>query len=405
MEVQSKEPLPSRLDIIVKTAENNVTIANAILQWTAVALGVVAFIVAMAGFVGFKTMSSLRAMASRTAELRQEYEERLRAIDELRAQYDAQLSSLSATFQRESQRLIEAAYNFATASDAYKRGDHRRAIEYFSRAAALQPTNAIILCRVGRSYTNLGEDDMAREYFQRALAVDKDCAAALRGLAISYRYIDREKAIAYVSKALALQPDDYETHDYLGLLLRDALRFEEAIDAHRTALRIHARPETHFFLSLLYAQAGKSNHAELEILQAATALEEEESRDRVRPLWAALIRLVQSVLREKRLDERLLTDVIDNLREQREAKATATHLQFVADVLRIPDAGRAPLARLFQRAGLETSSAVEPPKLEIAKQPDDGPSKASSPTSASPKALDTADEPGAPVASEPHHAD
>lgn len=371
---RQETPLDPRLEYVLKSAETSVTFANSILQWTEVVISVIGLVIVIAGVIGFRTMSNLRSIASRTAQLRDEYEERLKAIDGLRAKYDEQLASqsakydkqlasLSATFNRESQRFVEAAYNFGAASDAYKRGEHRRAIEYFNRALALQPTNVSILCRIGRSYTNLGEEVTAREFFQRALNIEKDCAPAYRGLAMSYRYADRDTAIEYATKALALQPDDFETHDYLGLLLRDEGRVEEAIESHKIALRIHARAETHFFLSLLYAHAGKSTHAELEILMAVAGIEEEEGRDRLRPLWASLIRLGQSMFRDKRVNEALLNIVVDNLHETREARATASHLQFLADVLNLTDADRSPLARVFERAGLVTPPAAATPEI------------------------------------------
>lgn len=319
---------------MVARADQAVNFANNVIQWSAVLLTTFAIMLALAGFLGLREIQAIRKYSHEIDEIKSQFLSHLHSVESLEGRIAAQLRELSDTFAKESQTFIEASYNFNTATLAYSLGDNARAIEYYRRALQLQPQNAGVYFRMGRAYTNLDDTRAAIEAFQKALDLKPDNAEALRGMATAYRYIDLEKSIDFAQRATVASPADYESWDYLGLLYRDKTQIDAAIDSHQRARRIHSRPETDFFLSLLFVQKKDMERAKLMMQSANVSLGDAQAADRVRPLWAAVIRCGKAILEEKTDTTRTIANEISQLvTTERIAEAVASHFAFLLQAL------------------------------------------------------------------------
>jgi tetratricopeptide (TPR) repeat protein len=267
---------------VLSEAQNDVSIANTIISWSGFFLAIVATAVSVAGFFGVREFRRIH-------QLRTEFESHIQQVTTLEKQVEKQLGQLAERFERESQTLMEASYNFSVATEAYTEGNNARAIEYYLKALQLQPMNVRVMERLGRAYSNLNQINKAEHYLKQALNIDPVNVPALRGLAACYRYTDREQAIKYLERGLEIDPLHYEGWDYLGLLYRDGGQTDQAISAHERALAIKKRPETEFFLSILYSQKGDRKRAKFMALAAEHDLDDDENSDRIRPVWKDLI--------------------------------------------------------------------------------------------------------------------
>lgn len=81
--------------------------------------------------------------------------------------------------------------------------------EAFTIAADLAPTDPRPVANIGQIYLDLGYDERALEYFDRALARDPDFLPALRGAILSSRRLARgdPRAPEWVERALVLETD------------------------------------------------------------------------------------------------------------------------------------------------------------------------------------------------------
>ncbi len=145
---------------------------------------------------------------------------------------------------------------------------------------------------------------MAFHYLEKALSLDPSNAASLRGLALCYRYIDKNKSIEYLKRCLDIQPDDYEALDFLGLVYRDQGLIDEAISLHEQALALNKRPETEFYLSILYAQKGDKKTAHLMALLADRDTYKQEHEARLRLVWKLLMHAGVRIIEDEK-DEAL----------------------------------------------------------------------------------------------------
>ncbi len=349
---------------VITEAQNNVSIAAIVIYWSQYELAGVGLVFAAIGFLGLREFSHF-------VRLRKESELRLKTVSDLEQQVEKQLEQLTNRSASESQRLndqitqiaalpveeeqkfeqrleqfskqfesesqnfmqtfMEASYNFNVATDAYRIGNNERAIEYFLLVLNSQPKNTLVMERLGRAYSNLNNMNKAIDYLEnKALAIDPSFVPALRSLALCYRYSDRDKAIDYFQRALKIDPSDYETWDFLGLLYRDNQLIDEAISAHKHALDLKRRPETQFYLSILYAIKGDEEGAKAMSLNARYDLKQKEHKERIRPVWQILICAGVPII-EGNVDEayQLVESLSSYITTQRICDAITGHLKFL----------------------------------------------------------------------------
>lgn len=103
------------------------------------------------------------------------------------------------------------------------------ALDFFNRSLSLRPGNPQVLANLGRTLKSVGRNAEAISAFQAALATEPDPADALCELGeLQYRAGDLERAEQSLRRVLALAPGHLQAKFWLGLLLRDDGRPNEA---------------------------------------------------------------------------------------------------------------------------------------------------------------------------------
>jgi tetratricopeptide (TPR) repeat protein len=116
-------------------------------------------------------------------------------------------------------------------------GEHARAISWQRRATRYSPENPAAWDNLGLAL--LGVDDLAgaRRAFEKSLAAGESASARIH-LAITWADLgERERAMAELRRAVAINGDNAEAAFYLGQLLSDAGRGAEAVEWWRQAAR------------------------------------------------------------------------------------------------------------------------------------------------------------------------
>jgi tetratricopeptide (TPR) repeat protein len=364
---------------LITEAQNDISIANTIIYWItlifAVMVGVITVAAAIASFLGirefrdlFKNYQQVKAdyqqvrtditleiqqlnthmtqmttqekqVKNQLEQLAQHFKSELQTIEnefkQFTDRFKDQSQRVESRFQQltkytEIQSIMEASYNYGVANDAYDIGDNDRAIRYYLRVLELQPSNTKIMERLSRAYSNLDEKAIAIKYLNQALDIDPQNVPALRGLALIYRYTDWEKANNYLEDCLKVNPLDYEAWDFLGLFYRDQERFDDAIIAHERAFSIQQRPETEFYLSILYARKGEKAHAKLFALAAYEDTLKSEQDQRIRPVWKILIHSAVPIMdANKEEASKLIYELKKYITTKRVFDAITNHLRFL----------------------------------------------------------------------------
>ena len=153
------------------------------------------------------------------------------------------------------------------------------AIERFDAYVIGRPNNGYLLKELGDLYRRDEQYAKARDSYLRAIATGFDSANLYRNLAISHERLNEdEQAERYFEGALARDPDDPFTLNYLGYWWAESGRhLTQAIELIEQAVRL--RPDSGFFVDSLgwvHYQLGNYQLA-VEFLEKATMLEPEDA--------------------------------------------------------------------------------------------------------------------------------
>ena len=131
------------------------------------------------------------------------------------------------------QRAIELSPNHPTAYQWYgsmlswDRGRPEEALEMHLKALELDPLSLIVLNNVGVDYADLGDFEKALQYFRRTLEIEPNFAQGYESIGGLYNAALGlpEEAFAWISKAVALNPQYYWPRTHLGLINLDLGNF------------------------------------------------------------------------------------------------------------------------------------------------------------------------------------
>jgi tetratricopeptide (TPR) repeat protein len=226
--------------------------------------------------------------------------------------------------------MVEVSYLFNHGELAYRDGEYAKAVEFLGRAATLDPKNARVLYRLGRSLTNLGDEIAAPQRFKEMQELDDRSGDAERGLALVYRYSDPGQALRYAQRAIDLA-GTHQNYNCLGLLLRDSGDIAGASRAHEKAAKLDDRSAvTPFFLALLRAHQGATQRAVEECRTAVYRVDRQQHLTPVKSLWAELIRWADQILAGDYTAADQRTGVLaDICTSRRRAREIGGHMDFL----------------------------------------------------------------------------
>jgi hypothetical protein len=109
----------------------------------------------LAGVFGLREIKNIRQageqVSSRAAAILADANDQLMRLKNEVAGIDGRMNS-----------MVEVAYLFNQGELAYRAGEYPKVVDFLGRAATLDPRNARVLYRLGRSLTNLGDEAPAR---------------------------------------------------------------------------------------------------------------------------------------------------------------------------------------------------------------------------------------------------
>jgi tetratricopeptide (TPR) repeat protein len=152
----------------------------------------------------------------------------------------------------------------ANLAEAYRRlGQYEAAAACCRTALRLEPHFPVASNNLGLSLQGLGQTEAAIAQYRETLRLQPDFAMAYNNLAIALRSLgDKAQAITHFRQALQFAPSLAEAHSHLGQLLFEEGRLEEALVHCREAVRHRPNfPEGHTNLGIVYCGLGRRAEA------------------------------------------------------------------------------------------------------------------------------------------------
>ena len=150
-----------------------------------------------------------------------------------------------------------------------------RLVDLFRRRGDLQALKQLGLVMLAQ----LGRTDEALAAFDRALAIDPQDAEAHNYRGVALALLGRiDEALAAFDRALAINPQDAKAHDYRGAVLAQLGRMDEALAAFDRALAINPQDaEAHHNRGAVLTQLGRMHEA-LAAFDRALAIDPQDAK-------------------------------------------------------------------------------------------------------------------------------
>ncbi len=142
----------------------------------------------------------------------------------------------------------------------------------FTRALDVTSENAVAHVNLGNDFERSGRPDLAREHYERSLAIVPSARAHVGLANVLARAGDPDRAQRHYEDALRVDPRYAPAHNNLGVLLTRQGRLEEAVEHCRAAVRIDpGYAEAHKNLGVLLGRLGRFAEAEAQFERAIAA--------------------------------------------------------------------------------------------------------------------------------------
>jgi superkiller protein 3 len=183
------------------------------------------------------------AAEAEAARLRKELEE---------AKNEQQRLALQTKYQQTADALSAEDY-FLKGNNACENKLYKSAIEYYQKAIDINPNDAAAYNNMGLAYDYLQNYDEAIRCFQKAIAIDPNSVNAYYNMGIAYYNLGNyREAIRCYKKAIAIDPNDAAAYNNMGSAYADLEDYREAIRCYKKAIAIDPNDAAAYYNAAYY---------------------------------------------------------------------------------------------------------------------------------------------------------
>jgi tetratricopeptide (TPR) repeat protein len=138
--------------------------------------------------------------------------------------------------------IEESSLNFALAQLFFHLQNYMNAIDFYFKALAVEPENALYMAALGSAYIESQQPSYAGAILTKALAIKPDCLEAIIAMgALRLSLYDFEGALKWLTQAAERKSIDFSVYSNLALVLGLLGRQEESLQYAEKARRLNPR--------------------------------------------------------------------------------------------------------------------------------------------------------------------
>ncbi|RVU00131.1 tetratricopeptide repeat protein [Mucilaginibacter limnophilus] len=144
------------------------------------------------------------------------------------------------------------AYNYM--GIAYHKTDLKKALQYYLKAAEIDPGQAYIQSNIGNTYSSLKDTVLAKKYYAKAIEIDSGYIPAYQGWGSMYIKSNQyNKAFPYYMKAYKLDKDNLTTNYNIGHMYRMQDMYDEAIPYYEKTIQLDPNdPDPYHAMGMIF---------------------------------------------------------------------------------------------------------------------------------------------------------
>jgi tetratricopeptide (TPR) repeat protein len=178
--------------------------------------------------------------------------------------------------------------NYINLGNTYlKSKNYEQAIDSFSKAKELDPSNWIAYNRLGRTYYDLKKYDDAISQFTISLNIREKGDTHL-GLGCSYVALQKfEKALTHFLKFKKLDPSNWIAYNRLGWTYFNLKKYDDAITQFKTANNLKEVLNNYTGLGKSYLELGDYENADTAFSNAFKTTQDDYEKEGIKISWAS----------------------------------------------------------------------------------------------------------------------
>ena len=128
------------------------------------------------------------------------------------------------------------------AQDALVKGDYRQAVQWYKKAALLDPQNVDIQIRLAHLYYVIDKFEDAIRIYKKIIGIDPNNESIYIQLGLLYLQMsDPEQAITYLEKAIMINEQNIQSHIALGVAYIEIKEYKKALEKYNDAAKINPK--------------------------------------------------------------------------------------------------------------------------------------------------------------------
>jgi len=318
---------------LYKEAQNNIVLANRIIDYSAMLFGAITVMFIIAAILGTTEFSRIRKM-------RRRINKELKIIQSRRKSGEQSIRTITEQIEIISRHIITIILRLSEGNDFYDRGYYHAAIDSYKSILDIKNLHNSIISNIyfliGRANSANGKFEEAELAFNYALKHNPNNFEAYHGLGNSYRnkiIIDLDKALENFEEVLKINPDHLGTYNLMGLVYREKNDFSKSLLCFEKAWSINKSAYTAFYLSLLYLKQNEKKKSEI-FLKKSFEMANDGIKKGLKLHWLNHIIGVINILNDK-FEEGINSFKVglSYNKSQMVKNAMIGHLEFISDIL------------------------------------------------------------------------
>ena len=133
---------------------------------------------------------------------------------------------------------IEETFNLAVKNHRESKTDIAQNL--YNQVLKIDPNHSAALNNLGIIFKELGENQKAKSYCEKAISIDPNHANAHNNLgAIFFELRENQKARECYEKAISIDPNYVNAHNNLGSIFKELGEYQKAVDCYEKAIAIN----------------------------------------------------------------------------------------------------------------------------------------------------------------------
>lgn len=272
-------------DNLLEQSKENIEFASKIIDWTGAIFSAFTLLFLIAGIIGFRELSALRALRSEMTKQNKEMHDELNALEETKREIQKEIEELKTKIASDSKIILKTIYLLNDGILSYHNGKLKDAEYKFEKILGLNEKDYEATCYLARCYFGIGDQTLGIET-AKAILLSESPTTAYNIIGECFRKLKKyDESIDAYEKSLSFEKRS-STFSSLGYTFFKKKDYDSAIHSFRKAIKERKYSTPVLGLIKSYIKKKQQIHQVNKYIEEAIALAEDEINHGTIYVWS-----------------------------------------------------------------------------------------------------------------------